>query len=688
LGLVGSGGIVLLVETKFIAGKYKIKVKLFYKNGRIFIKFPFNKKLIDEIRVMEGAKWHGFDKPNPVKMWSVADTPGNDFRIRYLKGENPYAAFKTPLIEIPESSWGRPLYDHQKEMVRHGLTRGYCVFACEMGTGKSLAAIEIMERAGVHDEHDAWYVGPVAGVKAVGRELVKWQSFVKPRMMTYDRLVRIVEDWDDGFPAPRCIIFDESSKIKNPNAKRSQAARHIAEAIREEYGEEGYVIEMSGTPAPKSPVDWFNQLETAVPGYLREGDIHKFKSRLCIIETRESGITGTTYPHIVTWLDDEKKCATCGEYRDSDNHKQFLDPVGLPIVEQKSTGLKMLEDVPVNTESFEPNPNYHPYKPSVNEVEKLYRRMDGVVLVQFKKDCLDLPDKRYEIITVKPTPSMVRAAKIIRTKATRAVMALNLLRELSDGFQYTDREVGVQKCPNCQGNGSVTAMVPKDEVDTQKPNADIDAEQFEEQTIVCDYCKGSKVVPRYERVTDSGETPKDQVFIDMLDEHEEGGRFIVWGGFTGSIDRLVAIAHKYGWATLRVDGRGYFAQEATGEVANDNDFLDAMDLSHPRYRELLSKHPRICFVGHPQAGGMALTLTASPSALFYSNCYNGEARMQAEDRFHRAGMDKNKGATVYDLFCLPTDKLIYENLQQKKKLQKISMGELNDAFTEIEKEKT
>ena len=34
--------------------------------------------------------------------------------------------------------------------------------------------------------------------------------------------------------------------------------------IREKYGlEHGFVIEMSGTPSPKSPVDWWSQCATS-----------------------------------------------------------------------------------------------------------------------------------------------------------------------------------------------------------------------------------------------------------------------------------------------------------------------------------------------------------------------------------------------------------------------------------------
>jgi len=66
--------------------------------------------------------------------------------------------------------------------------------------------------------------------------------------------------------------------------------------------------------------------------------------------------------------------------------------------------------------------------------------------------------------------------------------------------------------------------------------------------------------------------------------------------------------------------------------------------------------------------------------LFYSNDFDGEARMQAEDRIHRIGMDKNRGALIVDLIHLPTDELVLKNLKLKKKLQNLTMGELDDAF--------
>jgi hypothetical protein len=638
---------------KVRAGNYLVPLTLIYNGKRIWCKFRFNKKLMAEIKAMEGARWHGYDEKNPKKMWSIANSARNKFQLDYLQGKNPYGVYDMPLIYDSDESFKRPLYKHQKEMVAQGLTRHYCIFACEMGTGKTLAAIEIMERADLKDQ-EVWYVGPKSGTYAVERELRKWNSRIRPRMFTYEGLVKEMRYWEDGRPAPRMAIMDESSKIKTPTAQRSQACRHLAEAIRSEHGDNGFIICMSGTPAPKNPTDWWHQCEVACPGFLREGNVNKFKARLCLIEERQS-ITGGVYPHIVTWLDDESKCAVCGQLK---NHEYHLAPDDFTKLCGASAE------------------NYHPWQKSKNEVDFLYQRLKGLVLVQFKKDCLDLPDKRYEEIQVMPTPEVLRAAKLISTKSTRAIQALTLLRELSDGFQYTEERVGEEVCPLCKGSGKYLGKSLKEGTDPEP----VEEEKFIEEEIVCDNCGGSGKVPQYRRGIDEVSCPKDKHFINELDQHEDVGRYIVWGGFTGTIDRLVRIAQKYEWAVLRVDGRGYVAWNEGGIQADAKIYLDAMDLSHPDHQKLLQDIPKLCFVGHPQAGGMALTLTSSPTELFYSNCFNGEARMQAEDRFHRMGMDTNRGATIKDLIHLPTDKLVLDNLKLKKKLQNISMGELENAF--------
>lgn len=692
------------------AGKYIVKTKFIPQDDEgkvVMLKFPYNKALVSEIRDMQGAKWHGYDEKNPKKLWSIPLNARNKFQLRYIDADavSPYAAYDSPLIEIGEPK--RPLYQHQIDMVQHALTRHYCIFACEMGTGKTLAAIEVVEwvKANVNKDAVVWYVGPKSGIRAVQRELNKWEATFWPQeMVTYESLVKKMRDLPVDEAPPQIVIFDESSKVKTPTAQRSKASMYLADAVRDHWGDNGYVILMSGTPAPKSPVDWWHQCEVACPGFLREGTIHKFKRRLCIIEERES-LAGGRFPHVVAWMDDETKCKVCGQLEDDSNHSLFLTDMAEELVGEtelvrairKFTAdnqTTMAEDqIKILAKDLSEEENlqyinfgYHPYFQSTNEVEYLYQRMQGLVLVKFKKDCLDLPDKQYEVIRVKPTPEILRAAKIIKARSSRAITALTLLRELSDGFQYDLAEEGEETCPKCKGTGEVTIKVADQDIDTLAPLNLTDVE-FKDEVVMCDKCGGTKLVPKMKRITDAlDESPKDKALIEILEDHEDVGRLVVWGGFTGTIDRLEQLCHRYGWATLRVDGRGYQARSATGDNLDPNALLDAMDRSHPKRQELFDEYPRVCFVGHPQAGGMALTLTASPTAVYYSNVFNGEARMQSEDRIHRMGMDKNKGARIIDLIHLSSDRVILENIKLKKKLQSISMGELADAIEAMEKE--
>ena len=43
----------------------------------------------------------------------------------------------------------------------------------------------------------------------------------------------------------------------------------------------------------------------------------------------------------------------------------------------------------------------------------LYERLKGLVIIKHKKDCLNLPEKRYRKIVCKPSPSTLRVAEAI-----------------------------------------------------------------------------------------------------------------------------------------------------------------------------------------------------------------------------------------------------------------------------------
>ena len=419
--------------------------------------------------------------------------------------------------------------------------------------------------------------------------------------------------------APIGVFFDESSKLKTPTTQRSKAAQHLADAIREEHGDAGYVVLMSGSPSPKSPADWWKQCEIAWPGFIKEGNRTKFEMRLGAFELMETP-QGSTFNHRLTWFDDPNKCQECGQLRDDPRH------AGMAITNQDHTFVK-----------------------SSNQIEALYRRMKGLVLVQFKKDCLDLPEKVYRVVECPPLPSMIRAAQLIKQTTPRAAQALILMRELSDGFQYKNVESGVTECSVCFGKKTILC-----------PDTNIN--------IDCVGCGGSGTMPVIVREVNRVECPKDDALIGLLDEHHDVGRIVIYGGFQASVDRCCEIALKEKWTVLRWDGRGTQITSPDGPIAG----IDPLDLFNDT-----DTYGRVAFVGQPGAAGMGLTLTASPTIVYYSNDFNAESRIQSEDRIHRIGC---KGAQIIDIFHLPTDEFILKNLNEKRRLQDITMGELDESL--------
>ena len=625
-------------------------------HGRIFFNFGYNKVLMDEIRCMEGAQYHGYeDAPNrdlalmlfgKDKLWSVkADSDRNQFQLAYLQGGNPYSRWEREPVDFVNQY---PLRDYQKDITAQALAVHSIVIAGEMGIGKSLCAFELMIQSG---HQSWWWVGPKSAIKEIEYQMKFWKFPFQFKMMTYNKLVTRMKEWDESETVPRGIVFDECQKLKTPTSQRSQAGKAIADGIREHYGEDGFILLMSGTPAPNNPADWWMICEIACPGFLKEGTQNKFKFNLGLFEKKES-FAGGSFNQKVTWLDDEKKCESCGKFENDIVHST------------------------INPDTF-----MHDFKPSINEVARLYKRMHGLVVVKFKRDCLDLPDKQYRVINIDPLPSTIRAAKLIAAKTSSAAKTLILLRELSDGFQYREIVDGDKEC-GCK-TGKVKdfeikseflphynehGIAPFTDEDAQLPEDEYREKYYNKVLVICPECAGTKRVPKFTRTVERTKCPKDDVLADILDEHHDIGRLVVYAGFQGSIERCVEIAQSEGWTTIAWYGKGLTISDGVKE--------DPLVM----FQEMKDEYPRVCFIGHPESAGTGLTLTASPTIFYYSNDFNGANRIQSEDRIHRIGMDENRGATIIDVIHLPTDRLVLNKLKEKRDLQNLSMGQLLEAL--------
>ena len=84
--------------------------------------------------------------------------------------------------------------------------------------------------------------------------------------------------------------------------------------------------------------------------------------------------------------------------------------------------------------------------------------------------------------------------------------------------------------------------------------------------------------------------------------------------------------------------------------------------------------PTRYFVGNAQTGGYGITLTAANTVIYYSNSYDLEKRLQAEDRAHRI---RHPGSRPdVDLIAENTiDERIVKSLRSKINIANEIMGE-------------
>lgn len=655
-----------------------VPVTVEVEGKKLALSFPWCPALSAEFKAM-GAEWQGYKSP-PRKVWTLDNNERTKFRFAAMRwmgtkdgkpvlgDHDPYARYDAPLVKVdcPPRKYRGELtsyYGHQPEGVSFIVTRRQCILAWDMGTGKTLVVGRAMEWAkenlGWGDE-DFWFVCKNGALYQVMLDYIEWDIQVRPRFMSYEQMKSLVETWPKGKPAPKFVVFDESTQIKSPTAQRSEKAKHLADAMRAEWGPHAFIVLMTGTPAPKNPCDWWMQGEVACPGFIKEGNWNKFRARLALVtkgEREDGGVYNTVKKDAQgnpAWWDDERRCKACGEFVLHTNHSK----------EARLTG------------------KGHPWEASVNEVLKLDSRLKGFVSKKFKKDCLDLPDRVYRIIRCRPTIAMQNAARLIAKAATGAADALVRLRELSDGFQYQDAVVDEVKCPMC--NGTCTMLAKQDPNNPGLPPSDeaLAAGRLEEYEKQCDECCGAGKVPVKQRQVARVACPKDDVLEELIQEHEDVGRLPVYCGFTGSVDRVVDVFLKNKWHVVRVDGRGWqgFAPEGFPLLPTDGKLL------YHLFRFDLERFPKVAFVAQASTAAHGLNFDCAPTIVNYSRDFNFENAMQGDERnlrgriaetLKRTGRTK---VTVVDIIHLESDAYVLQNHKMKRRLQALTLGEVTAAL--------
>jgi len=177
------------------------------------------------------------------------------------------------------------LYKHQQDSVRKARGLPYFADFSEPGTGKTLVQIELMlernewpvlvicpksimeavwEKQLLENTNDAFIIWLLnGGSQKVKEKLFKIhfntdQVFSAPNIaiINYEMVPRVINellkiDW-------AVVILDESTRIKNPTAKRSKAVLKLRDKAR-------WRAIMTGTPAPNGLLDLFNQIRFLDP---------------------------------------------------------------------------------------------------------------------------------------------------------------------------------------------------------------------------------------------------------------------------------------------------------------------------------------------------------------------------------------------------------------------------------------
>jgi SNF2 family DNA or RNA helicase len=116
---------------------------------------------------------------------------------------------------------------------------------------------------------------------------VKTSKMKESRALTY---IRQFMQWAQN--SATMMIVDESTTIKNPDAKRTKAVN------RELRPFTTYRRILSGLPAPNGPLDLYSQFEFLDPSFLQQRSFYTFKARYAVMEKmRVAG--GREFNHVV-----------------------------------------------------------------------------------------------------------------------------------------------------------------------------------------------------------------------------------------------------------------------------------------------------------------------------------------------------------------------------------------------------
>ncbi|CAB4168797.1 HepA Superfamily II DNA/RNA helicases, SNF2 family [uncultured Caudovirales phage] len=157
--------------------------------------------------------------------------------------------------------------------------------------------------------------------------------------------------------------------------------------------------------------------------------------------------------------------------------------------------------------------------------------------------------------------------------------------------------------------------------------------------------------------------PKMDSFLELIDDHYVGSKFIIWSTFVHELEYIqAALASKYGDASVAL----YYG--ATDK--EDRSRIEDRYCNDPTLR---------FFVGNPATAGLGLTLISGMEDImvYYSGTNAYIDRAQSEDRSHRIGQQRS--VTVVDMVMEKTvDEAIIDSIGEKMNVEEYIMTRLKE----------
>lgn len=232
------------------------------------------------------------------------------------------------------------------------------------------------------------------------------------------------------------------------------------------------------------------------------------------------------------------------------------------------------------------------YKYSFKNLDELADKIAGASYRKLKVDCLDLPPKIWTHRTVEMSPEQKRLYKQIKAQSVKNLEELEATGDMTPNNALTELMRMQQVTSGCV------------------PIFNEIGEQI-----------GISPIP--------GPNPKLEALSDLLDEIN--GKVIIWTKFKFEIALISGM--------LTNKGIGFV--ELHGGVSDQDRVIN-------RARFQNDDNCKV-FLAQVQTGGIGLTLNEAKYAIYFSNTFQTELRIQSEDRNHRIG--QKESVEYFDLIC-------------------------------------